>query len=348
MTGILETISQFKEPAGVVASAVAVLTGIAKTGSEFLQSRSQASRNDKLLAKIQGLAMAHQALAGSLQEAEAARIIESELSEAMRLFAAGSKQEKETQAYERGLSLFQRVFVLYRPSGARAWISQIICWIVMCVLVAGTLGAAVSDETNEFSWKTFRANWADGLWIALLFYLAIFLLARLWAVSERKKYVRTHGEVAVDKKRSGIGMIVAILYGALGVTAIFTGVAFISSGAATVLKFGLFGLVLASASYAVWNLQSVRNRGGSLTGKKAGLLLLPAVLLVVIVVFNAWGIVDASSKNNVLNYWRNCLSQPIIPFIIFPLSAIPLFVSLRSWWVVRRSQPLGATASKPS
>jgi hypothetical protein len=153
--------------------------------------------------------------------------------------------------------------------------------------------------------------------------------------------------VTVDKKRPVIGTIVAILYAGLGITAIVAGVTFISSGAATSVKFSLFGLVLTSCGYAVWRFQNLRDHHELLTGKKAGFLLLPEVLLVAIVVFNAWGIIDASSKNNISNYWRNWLAQPIIPFILFPFSAIPLFVSIRSWWVVRKSLSLGAAVSKP-
>jgi hypothetical protein len=287
--------------------------------------------NDKLLTRIQGLTAVHQAITtGNPPEEAITQAVDHELTDALRLFAETSRQQKERQALRGDLSPFQRIFLWYRPIGGKAWAAHLLFWLTAVTLSLAFFGTWFSEGSEEPSWQGFVDNWKEpDMYFGFFFLLGVLLLSRLWALSERKSYVMKHGSPAKWHSGFGIRTIAGILYGALGVALFFYGGSLLQSDIRGAIKMGAVGIVLAGCGLALRAWDSLGDRESPMTTRKAVLLSVPAAMLAVIVLFDVEGIILKEYSTDVLSYWRRFLSEPVIPLVILPLTALPVIAAIR-------------------
>jgi hypothetical protein len=340
MSGITELFTHYKDILGFAGSTVAGVLGIGKTVSEIIRGRSRASQNEKLLSRIQSLLAVRQAMAaGSLPVGVSIAPIDADLAVTLRDFAQGSAQQKERQELKGDLSLFERVFLLYRPVGVRTWVAQCFFWLLCIFLPLAFMGTWFSEDSEEPALAAFKANWKDpGIIFTFLFFFGLLLLSRSWAVSERRKYLEAHGSLPGRMGGFGFGTLAAILYGALGIAAVVGGIFMIREDLHGGLKICILGLVVAGCGLTLRAWDSLSRRSGRRTMAKAMLLASPAFLLMVAFIFNIDGIVLKTYAHDLLGYWHQFASEPIIPFVILPAAALPLYAAFRCVRAARGQQ----------
>jgi hypothetical protein len=332
MSDIVQVLLAHKELIGIVTSAAGVL----KTGYDVIQSRSRASTRDKLLIRIQGLVAARQALgderlAGTLGTNSTAALLNSELSKAMSALAQATQRVREKQETDGGLGLCQRIFLLYKPVGARAWVASIICWLALLAMPFYVVATWYPwDEEGEGSLTTFVQNWKNPeVYLGGLFYLGVFLLARLWGLSERNRRLRN-----LDSKGAAGGgfapaVVAAWLYWALGLIFI---IAAVPAGLEDWVRgtwFGLFGALTAACGLTLYTWGKLHDPSVSVKPAKALVQLSPPLLLFFTVIFNIHGVVRKDFSHDLIGYWRNWAREPVIPLFLTPLATLPVYAGLR-------------------
>ena len=329
MSGLAEAFNQYKEFLAFTGSAFAGTLGIAKTVSEIVRSR--VSVNDKLLTRIQALTAIRQAItAGNPPDAAVMQAVDYELTDALRTFAETSLEQKERQALRGNLTLFQRTFLWYRPIGAKAWAAHLLFWLVAIFLPLAFFGTWFSEGSEDPTWEGFVANWKEpGMYFAFFFFLGVLLLSRLWALTQRKNYVMKHSIPTESQRGLGVRTIAAILYGALGVALFLYGGSLLPNDLRGGGKMVAAGIVIAGSGLTLRQWDSIGNPGASITTKKGLLLALPALLLAIIVLFDVGGIILQEYSDDVWGYWRRMVSEPVIPLVILPLTALPVIGAIR-------------------
>jgi hypothetical protein len=327
MPDIVQVLLDHKEVLGVATSAV----GVVKTAYDMIQSRSRASTRDKWLMRIQALVATRQALniesaADSHHSTDLGDLVESQLSEALSGFAKASQEVREKQAVRGELGLFQRAFVLYKPASTRAWVPHMICWLIALFVPFFFLGTSLPDGGDEPSWAAFVQSWKDpDIYFGFLFFVGVFLLARLWAVSERKINLKKQGTIALPPASFRLATVAALVYGVCGV-AFLVGAGVVGLGdVAAGVRFGVFGVIIAGCAVTVEVWGKLRDRKISLTTKGAIFLLLPAILLALVIMFDVDGIVLNEFRHDVFGYWRSWIHEPAGPLLAIPVVALPVY-----------------------
>jgi hypothetical protein len=246
--------------------------------------------------------------------------------EALPQLAKVPMEAKEGPIAERGLGLFQRVFLLYKPATMRAWIPHTICWLLALLISGYLLSSWLPDEDNgNSSWANFVQNWKNpDTYYVLVFLLGIFLLARSWGVWERKTYQRKKGPTSIPSDGFRLTTVAAVLYGLVGVGFLFGEVAF-----AVGPGFGVFGAVIAASGLTLYVWGKLADRKVPLTIRKAIFLLLPAVLLALVSIFDIDGIIVQDFRHNILGYWRSWIDEPAVPVFLLPFATLPLYAGVR-------------------
>ena len=327
--GIPDAFKEYREILAFTGSALAGTLGIAKTVSEILRSR--VSVRDKLLTRIQGLIALRQSITGgNPPNATVTEAVEYELTDALRAFAETSRDQKERQALRGTLTLFQRTFLWYRPIETKAWAAHLLFWLVAVFLPLAFFGTWFSEGSEEPSWEGFVASWKEpGTYFSFFFFLGVLLLARLWALSERKKYVTRPSLSAKSHSRFGLRTIAGILYGALGVALFLYAGSLLPNDLRGAGKMLAVGVVVAGCGLTLQQWDAVQNPESSMNTKKAVLLALPAALLAIIVLFDVEGIVLKDYTGDVLGYWHRFLTEPVIILVIIPLTVLPMIGAIR-------------------
>jgi hypothetical protein len=197
VSDIVQFLLDHKEALGLATSVV----GVFKTAYDMIQSRSRASARDKLLLRVQGLMAVRQAMNSEgategQQLADLPNLVKLQLSEALSGFAKASKEVTEKQVFRGETGLFQRTFLLYKPTGLRVWVPQTLTWLTASCIPFFLLGTSIADEGDGSpSWAAFVQNWERDppTYFGLLFLLGVFLLVRSWAISERRRYLQKQG-----------------------------------------------------------------------------------------------------------------------------------------------------------
>jgi len=257
-------------------------------------------------------------------------VVKSQLSEALTQLAGASEEVREKQVVEGRMGLFQRAFLLYKPASARAWVPHIICWLTALLLFLFFLGTWAPNEDGTSPWATFVQNWKDpDTYFSFLFFLGIFLLVRLWGVSERKRYLRNQGSIAGPQRSFPLATLVALLYAVCGV-AFLVGAVVLGRDDATVgIKFGVFGVIVGGCGPTLHVWSNLGNRTGALGTWKAIFLFLPPVLLAISIIFDIGGIVVKEFHHDVFGYWRSWIREPIVPLFLIPIAALPVYAGIR-------------------
>jgi len=333
MPDVVHTLIDHKEVIGIVTG----VAGVCRTAYDVIQSRSRAAKRDKLLLRIQGLSAAEKALAsadlgdrandfGLTKESVAAEMLA-----ALAELAAVSRRVEEKQVADGELGLLQRVFLLYKPVGVRAWIAHILCWLSLLGMPFYLIATWFPWEgEGEGSFTTFVLNWKNPeVYFGGLFYLGLFLFARLWGLYERKRTLRKQPGPAP-------ATVAAWLYGAMGVGLVVGAVAARMEDGTGGLRLGVFGVIVGCCGLTLGACGRLRDQTFSLTTTKALILLLPPVALALTIVFDIGGIVLKDFGHDLLGYWRAWGSEPILPLLFLPLAVIPVYAGVRCLQRARR------------
>jgi hypothetical protein len=333
MADVLQYLIDHSKFLGIVTSAVGVL----KTASDMIRSRSRASIRDKLLLRIQGLMAARQAMSSEEAQdnqrfADTRNIVDWQISDALSQFASASQEAKGKQLEEGKLGLIQRILLLYKPPTARAWIPHIFCWLIALSLPLFVLGTWFPAEgEGDGSWAIFVQNWKDpDFYFSFLFLFGLFLLIRSWGVSERNRYLRKNGPSAALGMGFRIQTIVALFYELCGMAFLVTGIVIGPSDARGGIKIGVIGLIIIGSGVPIYVWGKLRDRKMSLTTKKMIFLMLPAILLALVCVFDIEGIIVKEFSFNPIGYWRSWIQEPAIPLLVLPFAALPMYGAVRS------------------
>lgn len=358
MSGVLQFLLTHKEQFSIATGAVGVL----KTTYDVIQSRSRPSTIDKLLQRIQGLKAAVEVIRGDPAGAgpnadQTVRKLESQLAAALLKLATLSEGSPGTTPVVPPVAItsqvatempaafgsprvgfFRRVFLLYRPPSVIAWVPHIICWALELLVPFALFGASIPDKGDQtVSWHVFVQNLRDAdLLYALVFFLGVFLLARSWAVRERKLHQPKRPLTATTPKHFPLVTILAILYGLVGF-GLLVGTLYGDRGFG---RLGAFGLIVVGCGLTVYVWGRLRDGKSFLTKTKAILLFLPTILLVLVAVFDIDGIIVKDFAHDILGYWRSWVDQPAVPALLFSFVALPLYAGIRCLRSVRSLQNL--------
>ena len=320
MSDFLGTIASHKEIIGVVGSVITGSVGVAKTLSEVLRGRSRISERDKLLERIQRLLAVQQGMTSVSLDA-GLEAIHSDLASALAEFDTVSQKVRERQDFS-DLGLFQRAFLLFRPSSVGGWVAHLACWSLELILPLGFFGTWLSEDGDEASWTVFVQNWKDpATYIAFSFFIGLFLLARLWAIADRKRSLRK-GTARNNATGFPWRAVFAVVYGIIALTSIVAAVALMGSDAGAGVRFGIFGINVGACAGILYPLKTRKSTPGR---SRNWLYLLPPAILVLIVIFDVGGIVLKQSANDPLSYWRYWRSEPYLPLFCIPFAALPFY-----------------------
>lgn len=185
----------------ILAGVLTVTTAFAGLVPKMFESVSVMSRRKRDLQRIEDLTGLMQKIhteshlsETTLQQLSAQ--IEAELVNAARGLerARHRQQEAVIQRDHPDLSLPARLLLLYQPLGFRAGLSHYLAYVsvVMGVLMAYVAGM---DEDNAFKWQEFK-NFNG--WIFLVLAIILGGMCSMWALSERKRWQRSHPGAVID------------------------------------------------------------------------------------------------------------------------------------------------------
>jgi hypothetical protein len=86
------------------------------------------------------------------------------------------------------LGFLRRGGLIYRPHGVRGWIASYLFFMTAVFGFAIVFGSGV-DDAGDFTWRRFLS---DGGWIALIVFIGLLLVVRLWALRERASWLKLH------------------------------------------------------------------------------------------------------------------------------------------------------------
>jgi hypothetical protein len=335
MQDVIQYVIDHSKFLGIVTGAV----GVMKTASDVIRSRSNASIRDKLLLRIQGLVAVRQAMGSQdaserQQFTDVGNIVNAQISEALSQFSRASQEARGRQLEEGELGLVQRLFLLYKPPTARAWIAQIICWLVALSFPFFVLGTWFPTEGDgDGSWAVFVQNWSDpDIYFTFLFLLGVFLLARSWGVSEQNRYLRKQGPSTLPRTGFRLPTLVALFYSLCGVAYLVGAVAIGSgdsrAGSRAGIKIGVAGLIILACGPPIYFWGKLYDRKIPLTIKIAALLLSPTILLALVCVFDIGGIILKEFPFNPIGYWRSWAQEPAVPILSLSFAALPVYAGI--------------------
>jgi hypothetical protein len=175
------------------AAIIALIGALASLLPKMLESASLVSRTKNDLQRIEDIASLIQKIqAENILTEDTMQSVKTQLEAEIMLAVNGLEKsrrrrlEKKTQHDDSGLSLQSRLFLLYRPLGFRAWFAHF-CTYSMAILGLFLAYAVGTGEDGNFHWRTF---FAEGGWLVLLSFLVMVSLLRMWALSERKRWLK--------------------------------------------------------------------------------------------------------------------------------------------------------------